>query len=627
MLGSKFLFASLAIGLVGVSALPSTPEQRGFQHCNTPRTRSQWCGNFKISTDSEEKWPSTGQIRKYDLVVSAWRLAPDGNETDVLMINGSIPGPTLYADWGDTFVINVFNNMTDNGTSMHWHGIIQANTTTMDGVNGVTECPIPPGATRQYKFVATQHGTTWYHSHYSGQYGEGVLGAMVINGPASANYDEDLGTMTLTDWFYDSIYMEELRAEEPNTAPPPGPSALINGSMHLETANIGKYFKTKPLRTNTTYRLRLINTAVDNGYHVTLDNHKLTVIAADFVPVKTRTVDWLFIGIGQRYDVVFTTGSTPGNFWFRAAVPDTSGTTDPSIPGLCGGNLLSQPGQESKIKAIFHYKGASTTGTPNTIQVSPAPTDCGENIDNFGTPNSNTPYLTKPVPRSQFAFNPSEELELNSTLGSTTNPDGRIINQWTINDSALTVDWQLPTLSYVRNGTSSQLTDSDHTHLNVYRMPEANKYYFWIIQNEFLVPHPIHLHGHDFFILGSGIGRFTADTTSRLNFENPMRRDVTMLPGNGYLVLAIYTNNPGAWLMHCHIAWHISMGLGVQFLERESELHTPEVTAALDTMQNNCVAWDRWYETTPFKKPDSGLRLANRPRPSTPLLKAKKLKV
>lgn len=70
-----------------------------------------------------------------------------------------------------------------------------------DGVNGVTECPIAPGNTHQYRFKATQHGTSWYHSHFSAQYAEGVVGALVINGPAASNYHNDLGTMTLTDWF------------------------------------------------------------------------------------------------------------------------------------------------------------------------------------------------------------------------------------------------------------------------------------------------------------------------------------------------------------------------------------------------------------------------------------------
>lgn len=50
--------------------------------------------------------------------------------------NGSIPGPALTADWGDTFVIHVTNNMQDNGTSIHWHGMRQLNNTEFDGVRG-----------------------------------------------------------------------------------------------------------------------------------------------------------------------------------------------------------------------------------------------------------------------------------------------------------------------------------------------------------------------------------------------------------------------------------------------------------------------------------------------------------
>lgn len=266
--------------------------------------------------------------------------------------------------------------------------------------------------------------------------GEGVLGAIVVNGPASANYDEDLGPLTISDWFYKSIYELELESEVPTAPPPTAPSALINGSMSLNGA--GSYFTTKPLAANTTYRLRLINTAVDNGYQVSIDNHNLTVIAADFVPVNATSAEWLFIGIGQRYDVLFTTGSTPGNFWFRAEVPnpfflapDGQGGTF-RLPGLCGSNALSPAppfNQDTNIKAIIHYAGAPT-GNPNTTRRVPSPDDCSENP-------GITPVLTKSVPNSEFVFtsNSSDELNVTSSVGSA--PDGRTINTWTINEFVL----------------------------------------------------------------------------------------------------------------------------------------------------------------------------------------------
>jgi FtsP/CotA-like multicopper oxidase with cupredoxin domain len=114
---------------------------------------------------------------------------------------------TIEANWGDDIVVNVKNSLTTNGTGIHWHGLRQLGTNEMDGVSGVTECPIAPGATKVYKFKATQYGTTWYHSHFAVQYGEGLTGGIVIHGPASADYDIDLGYLPFSDWFHETMYV------------------------------------------------------------------------------------------------------------------------------------------------------------------------------------------------------------------------------------------------------------------------------------------------------------------------------------------------------------------------------------------------------------------------------------
>jgi len=104
------------------------------------------------------------------------------------LVNGQFPGPLLRATWGDTVIVNVHNAMKDNGTGIHWHGVRQYHSCGSDGVGGLTECPIAPGNSKQYKFQVTQYGTGWYHSHYSSQYGEGVLGPIIFDGPASVSY-------------------------------------------------------------------------------------------------------------------------------------------------------------------------------------------------------------------------------------------------------------------------------------------------------------------------------------------------------------------------------------------------------------------------------------------------------
>jgi hypothetical protein len=49
----------------------------------------------------------------------------------------------------------------------------------MDGVNGVTQCPIAPGDYFNYTWRAMQYGSSWYHSHYSVQYADGAVGPIV----------------------------------------------------------------------------------------------------------------------------------------------------------------------------------------------------------------------------------------------------------------------------------------------------------------------------------------------------------------------------------------------------------------------------------------------------------------
>lgn len=92
---------------------------------NTPQTRHQWC-NYNVHTDYTTTTPDTGVTREFWLELDEAILAPDGRPRWTLAINGTIPGPTLEVDWGDTVIIHLRNNLPKsirNGTSMHFHGI------------------------------------------------------------------------------------------------------------------------------------------------------------------------------------------------------------------------------------------------------------------------------------------------------------------------------------------------------------------------------------------------------------------------------------------------------------------------------------------------------------------------
>lgn len=150
----------------------------------------------------------------------------------------------------------------------------------------------------------------------------------------------------------------------------------------------------------------------------------------------------------------------------------------------------------------------------------------------------------------------------------------------------------------------------------------ANQWVYWIIQNAFVTSHPMHLHGHDFAILGQEYNKtFTSDMVGSLNFKNPMRRDTALLYGSGtpaqpvsarqpgYTVIGFKTNNPGAWLMHCHIIWHADLGMGIQLIERADEI--PNYYGKPE-FQNECSAMKAYEAGGPgrFKADyESGLKV------------------
>lgn len=138
-------------------------------------------------------YPALITLRSYLLLQISWITAsPDGVERKVIGINGKYPAPTIVLNLGDTLVVNATNVDIVNGTTLHWHGMMhyiphsqhlkhhQKNNnctgmylkgqSQMDGSSFVTQCPIAPGESFQYKFTVNQTGTYWYHGHLLTKY-------------------------------------------------------------------------------------------------------------------------------------------------------------------------------------------------------------------------------------------------------------------------------------------------------------------------------------------------------------------------------------------------------------------------------------------------------------------------
>lgn len=250
------------------------------------------------------------------------------------------------------------------------------------------------------------------------------------------------------------------------------------------------------------------------------------------------------------------------DFWIRA-IPQTE----------CSGNA-----NVDDIKGILHY-----TNQINTPQTS-AFDFLDECIDE--DPSKLIPIVPKSV--APASWDSMEDV----TVGK--NPEN--LFRWYLNSTTMEVEWEDPTILQIAHG-ETQFETSD----GVIQLPKPNEWVYLLINTTMPIAHPIHLHGHDFFILAQGTNPWDGKTFSTFN---PPRRDTALLQSTGYLLIAFETDNPGAWLMHCHIGWHTSEGFALQFVERYDEIQGLLDQGALE---ENCNAWKEYDTAFGIEQEDSGV--------------------
>ncbi|KAI5797585.1 Cupredoxin [Geopyxis carbonaria] len=567
---------------LGTLSAPTLPM---FLTENTPLPNGfPWGPLTAEGSDPYTQAPLTGVTRRYNFNVGRARLAPDGVEKDMIVINNQFPGPTIEANWGDWIEVKVTNNLEDEGTSLHWHGLLQKATPWFDGVPSVQQCPIAPGSTFTYRFRADLYGTSWWHSHYSAQYAGGMLGPMIIHGPnhlrGSQKYDIDLGPIFITDWYHREYF--DLIKDVINTdvtkvlAAGRSSNNLINGKMAFncslttapckDGAGVSKF----NFRAGKKHRLRLINGGAEGQQLFTIDEHEFTVIAHDFVPVKPYKAKWVSLGIGQRLDVVVEATGDPKKSYFMRS----------TIFNDC------TPSSQPSALAIVYYPQADTSKLPTSTPANA--TDLPSCADsNFPLASTVPVYPIKPPAVPEITHNIEIKFEQNAT-------DFWV---WKMNEVSFRANFNNPILLLANKGNTSYPEN-----WNVYDSKMAKSIRI-VLYNNSPARHPMHLHGHNMFELSSGPGEW--DGTSITNPNNPARRDTHIIEAMGHLVLQYNADNPGVWPFHCHIAWHVSGGLYVNLMERTDDIkkrmQIPQI------MHQTCRDWATFTNTTVVAQIDSGL--------------------
>ncbi|EEF41506.1 laccase, putative [Ricinus communis] len=529
---------------------------------------------------------ATPMTHNHEFVIQATSVKRLCKTQNVITVNGMFPGPTLEVNNGDTLVVTVTNRAQYNVT-IHWHGIRQMRTGWADGPEFVTQCPIRPGGTYTYRFtIQAQEGTLWWHAHSSWLRAT-VYGALIIHPKEGSSYPfpkpKRETPIILGEWWNANPIDVLRKATRTGGAPNVSDAYTINGQPGDLYNCSSQDTVIVPIDSGETNLLRVINAAMNQPLFFTVANHRLTVVGADASYTKPFTTSVLMLGPGQTTDVLISGDQKPARYYMAArayqsaqnAQFDNTTTTAileyksaPCAAKNCSSNKPIMPPLPAYNDTATVTAFSTSFRSRNKVLV---PTEVDENLFftvglglNTCPPNFNKSSQCQGPNGTRFAAsmnNVSFQLPSNFSILQA--------HQLGI-PRVFTTDFPAsPPLKFDYTGNVSRSLWQAVAGTKVYKLKYGSRVQI-VLQDTSIVTsenHPIHLHGYDFYIIAEGFGNFNPQTdTSKFNLVDPPLRNTVGVPVNGWAVIRFVADNPGVWLMHCHLDVHITWGLAMAFL-------------------------------------------------------------
>lgn len=438
------------------------------------------------------------------------QIAPEPHgDTPIWCYDGSLPGPEIRIRLGERLRVAVENKL-DEETTVHWHGLRVPNA--MDGVPHLTQAPIAPGETFAYEFDAVDAGTFWYHPHHRSfeQVGRGLYGPLIVEEADPVRVDREV-TWVLSDWRLTKT--AEMLEDFGNRH-----DMMHNGRIGNTVTINGRVRDVFQVRKGERIRLRLINAANARIFGLDFGNHQPAVIALDGQPVEPHEPEGglVVLGPAMRADLILDMTADAGS---RVSVIDRFyegleyrlvdlayadnplRQAAPDWPVALPPNPLPEPDLASAVRHEVTFNGGMM-GAMVMQQM-------GGSMGNRGEDSSGA---------------------MRGMMGNM----GGMMNMmhsggiWFINGVAAEGHVMDPMLTLAR--------DKSH----VIAMTNATAWH-----------HPIHLHGHSFRV----ISRNGKPTRHR------EWQDTVLMSPRERVEIAFVSDNPGDWMLHCHILEHQAAGM------------------------------------------------------------------
>jgi FtsP/CotA-like multicopper oxidase with cupredoxin domain len=481
-----------------------------------------------VATLPEAKPRSLARVKDgdtLDLTATLVRRTLLGHAVAAYGYNGEIPGPLIRVPQNATIIVR-FHNKIDAPSAIHWHGVRLDNAD--DGAPGITQEAVAAGHDFVYRVHFPDAGIYWYHSHVREdiQQAMGLFGNLLVDAPerdyyGPANTEQ---VLMLGDLLANADTLIPFGADQPDFTlmGRVGTTLLVNGEpRYTFTAEQG-----------AVVRFYLTNVASSRTFNVSFSGAPIKVVASDESRFEhEERVPSVVLAPAERY-IVDVRFPKPGTYTVINAVQAINhyqGEFVPEVDTLgvvTVGATAAKPDyatgfstlrvNDAVSRDIATYRAAFDHAPEKTFHLT---------VKTAGLPLATVQFMS--VDTSWYA--PVEWVDGMPDMNWLS--DARQV-KWIIRDEAtgkenMDIDWHVkrgstPVIRIINDATS-----------------------FHPMQ------HPIHLHGQRMLV----IARDGVPTT------NLVWKDTVIIPVGSAVDLLIDAANPGAWMMHCHIAEHLESGM------------------------------------------------------------------
>jgi suppressor of ftsI len=460
-----------------------------------------------------------------DLTAMLVRRTIAGHTYTMYGFNGEVPGPLIRVPQNATITVR-FHNQIDLPSAVHWHGVRLDNQ--FDGVAGVTQPEVPPGGDFVYRVRFPDAGVYWYHPHVREDVEQamGLFGNMIVDSPdpsyyAPVNREE---VLMLDDLLINADTLIPFGKSDPDFAlmGRVGNTLLVNSEPHYGlSVNQGEVV-----------RFYLTNVSNSRTYNVSFGDAPIKVVASDVSRFeREERVASVVLAPAERY-IVDVRFEHPGTYTLVNAV-----------------------------QAINHFRGEiePEVDTLGVVTVAPTPA-APDYAAQFAALRTNA-AVTQDIARFRSAFDRSPDKTLHLTVQVNGLPLATV--QFMSIDTAYfaPLEWVdgmpdmnwLSTSHEVRWILRDEATGKENMDID-WHVRQGSMIKLRLVNDATSfhpMQHPIHLHGQRMLV----IDRDGVPT------QNLVWKDTAIIPVGSAVDVLIDASNPGAWMLHCHIAEHLEAGM------------------------------------------------------------------